>query len=73
MFPIPQSHLTSQGPKGTMDAKLKAPKAERQAELASEDWKDSPGWGSGWPGELTLGFQSSDRQAAAACSPRGPG
>ena len=56
-----------------MDAKLKAPKAERQAELASEDWKDSPGWGSGWPGELTLGFQSSDRQAAAACSPRGPG
>lgn len=29
---------------------------ERWAELASEDGKDSPGWGSGWPESPFLGF-----------------
>lgn len=39
-----------------MDTEPEALGKESWAELASEDRKDSPGWGSGWPGEPILGF-----------------
>ena len=39
-----------------MDTELKAPVDMRRAELASEDWKESPGQGIGQPAERILGF-----------------
>lgn len=37
-----------------MDTEPEAPGKERRAWLASEDWKDAPGWRSGWLGEPIL-------------------
>lgn len=39
-----------------MDTEFKAPEEERQAELASEDWKESARQGSSQSGAPILGF-----------------